>query len=420
MQRSRAIVVWMVLLLSWSTAAHAEGPAPSSRDPWNSPLFPAAAADKPDTRYDYPKFLADSYFAILFGSINYPFSDRQLQPGFRVEEIDVPHTAVQVVLFGHHFHKYFSGEFSYLRPVKYVIYSNVNGDQREHSVSVAIGQIVVRGRYPVLPKLSVYGETGVTVKTRRGFEIEKKVVVDNEHVASLLVGAGVEYRLNDRWDWLAGVSFSPSHPRHSEPETVFTSTGFRYTMRQRPADPQRAPDPGHIFPEHIAQIGYSAGGAGYRTNEFFSEKFPIFWGGDSRLEHGVIARYQQNVYHTRSVFSLDLGGSVGFWSSRENNNKFMTFSAYPLLRFTYLRRRFADYYITYSFAGPSLITKTVIDDRDTGTHFTFQDGFAIGAFLRQKRDLLAELSIGHYSNGNLFADNPGLMVPITFNIGYTF
>lgn len=401
MLRTRVVVVWLLVLFSWSVSAGAQ-------------------STEPDTRTEFPKFLADSYFSILFGSINYPFSDAQLQPGYRVGSVEVPHTAVQVVLFGHHFNKYFSGELSYLRPIDYVHYTDINGDKQEHSVSVAVGQIVVRSQYPITSKVSLAGEGGVTVKTRRGFEINKAIIVDDEHVASWLVGAGLEYHANYRWDLVGGLTYSPAHPRHTEPETVFGSLGFRYNMRPKPGSVPAPPDPRYIFPEHIVQFGYSEGGSGYRVNSFFSEKFPIFWGGDVKLQRGIHARYQQNVYHTRKVFSLDFGASAGFWSSREGSDKFFTLSAYPLLRFTVYRRPSADYYFSYSFAGPTLITKSVIGNQNVGTLFTFQDMFAVGAFLRKQRNLIAELGIGHYSNGNLFTDNPGLKVPLTFTIGYTF
>src|SRR5215216_868720 len=35
-----------------------------------------------DTRAQYPPFLADSYFSVNLGYIDYAFSDRQLAPGF--------------------------------------------------------------------------------------------------------------------------------------------------------------------------------------------------------------------------------------------------------------------------------------------------------------------------------------------------
>ena len=51
-----------------------------------------------DNRTQYPSFLANSYFNVNIGYINYPFSKAQLEPGNEVESIEVPHTAVRLVL----------------------------------------------------------------------------------------------------------------------------------------------------------------------------------------------------------------------------------------------------------------------------------------------------------------------------------
>ena len=98
----------------------------------------------------------------------------------------------------------------------------------------------------------------------------------------------------------------------------------------------------------------------------------------------------------------------------------MTLSAYPLLRFTILRTRPADVWAMYSLAGPTYISKTIIDGRDTGRRFTFQDFMGAGAFAGKGRRVSLSVKINHYSNGNLFAENAGVKVPITFSIGYTF
>ena len=95
-------------------------------------------------------------------------------------------------------------------------------------------------------------------------------------------------------------------------------------------------------------------------------------------------------------------------------------STYPVLRFTALRTKPVDLYFDYSVAGPTFITRTNIDGRDTGRHFTFQDFMGVGLFTNQTRRFNAEVRIAHYSNGNLFPRNPGVTVPLGFNIGYTF
>jgi hypothetical protein len=80
----------------------------------------------------------------------------------------------------------------------------------------------------------------------------------------------------------------------------------------------------------------------------------------------------------------------------------------------------ADYYFYYSVAGPTYISKTLLDGEETGRHFTFQDLIGIGSFVGPGRRLNAEINIGHFSNGNIFPYNAGVKVPLTFCFGYTF
>src|SRR5215216_6739300 len=87
-----------------------------------------------DTRAQYPRFLSRSYIGLNMGYINYPFSSLQLEPGFQAESIRIPHLAVQVLLLGHHINKNLSAQISYSRPVNWVEYKHVNGDQYIHYV----------------------------------------------------------------------------------------------------------------------------------------------------------------------------------------------------------------------------------------------------------------------------------------------
>jgi Lipid A 3-O-deacylase (PagL) len=70
---------------------------------------------------------------------------------------------------------------------------------------------------------------------------------------------------------------------------------------------------------------------------------------------------------------------------------------YPLFRFILLRTRPADLYVDYSLAGPSYISQTEIDGRDTGARFTFQDFVGVGLFLNEDRRCNAEIGIKHFS-----------------------
>ena len=71
-------------------------------------------------------------------------------------------------------------------------------------------------------------------------------------------------------------------------------------------------------------------------------------------------------------------------------------------------------------AGPSYISKIVLDGVDTGKHFTFQDAMGLGIFFGERRNLNAELKIGHYSNGNIFPLNGAVKIPLSLNVGYAF
>ena len=387
-------------------------------------LYPYASAfaqDSDDTRTQYPPLLQNSYIAINVGGVDQPFSQAQLQPGFRAASIDVPRIDVRVMLVGHEFNRFVSAQASYMRPVNYVTYTSVRpGDTDAHHVRVNFGGVTLKARAPLRGRWSAYGESGLGFTSRTGFDIGDTPVVTDAHYASLLVGGGIEYRITPAWDLTGGVTFSPGRAGVNQPRTVFSSGGFRYTMRPLPPDRVEANrNAGFIFPRQIVQVEYSSG-SGYAVNNFVSRKMPIFWGGHAKVDFGIAPHYERNVFHTRRVFGLDVGASAGFYNTRENNDRFYTLSVYPLFRFTFLRARLADMYFAYSLAGPTYISKIVLDDLNTGRHFTFQDFMGIGWFVGRSRNLNIGVKINHYSNGNIFTQNAGVKIPLTFSLGYAF
>ena len=44
----------------------------------------------------------------------------------------------------------------------------------------------------------------------------------------------------------------------------------------------------------------------------------------------------------------------------------------------------------------------------------------IGVFAGKNRHLNASVKINHYSNGNIFTQNAGVKIPLTFSLGYAF
>ena len=96
-----------------------------------------------DGRTQYPSLLSDSYFNVNIGSLHYAFNSLQLEPGFSVDAVEVPHVAVRVVLLGHQFHKYLAAQVSYMRPVNYVSYKSINGDKQDHHVWMHYGSLTL-------------------------------------------------------------------------------------------------------------------------------------------------------------------------------------------------------------------------------------------------------------------------------------
>jgi opacity protein-like surface antigen len=398
--------------------------AASAQEPTPPPAASQPSSPQPprdDNRAQYPQGLANSFVTVNVGYIDYGFSQQQLEPGHQAGSIDVPHTAARVVLFGHHFGKYLSVQGSYMRPIKYVRYRDVDGPDSTHTVWMHFGTVTALGRMPINGRLSVFGEGGLGITNRGGFDLGGAPAVKDAHFASLLIGGGVEYRLTTNLDLVVGSSVIPAQSKENNPATIFTSAGIRYTMR--PVPPERVAEAvaaGYFFPTNLVQAGYATDTFGFSVNRFFNETVPIFWGGDVKVKRSVVSLlWERNLFHTKKVFAFDLGASFSEWRSRDNNG-FRTLSLFPVLRFTFFRSKTADTYVSFSEAGPTYISRVVIDGLQTGSHFTFQDFMALGVFLGPRKRLNLELNLNHYSNGNLMADNAGVMVPLALKVGYAF
>ena len=135
------------------------------------PFIPLMAQDD---RAQVPSYMQNAYFEVNIGSINYPFSQAQLEAGYSLTDaIVVPHTAVRLVLAGYDFNKYLSAQLTYMRPVLWVRYKYMN-DQTlvsdNHSVWMNVGGLTLKPRLPIGEHFSVYGEAGLGIITRHGFE----------------------------------------------------------------------------------------------------------------------------------------------------------------------------------------------------------------------------------------------------------
>lgn len=372
-----------------------------------------------EKRIQYPGALRNAWFGISIGYINYPFSSKQLEPGFTVQSVTVPHLAPRFILYGRRFNKYLSAQITYMRPVDWVVYKNINGDQKSHTVWMNMAGITVASQLPLHKKFSLFTEAGLGIITRKGFDINGIPVIRNATYSTLLSGAALQYHINKKWDLQVGANWSPAHAGKKQPHTVFYSTGFNYHLEKLSEEKVESNKKnGYYFVKHFIQAGYTTNTTGYGVNTLFSKKIPVFWGGAARIQQGFSLNYQRNIFHARKVFSFDWGAGMGYWKSIKNQDEFFTLSLYPVLRFTAFRSKKADLFFEYAVAGPTFISKKIIDNEDTGPHFTFQDLMGIGLFAGANRNWNAGIRIVHFSNGNIFPQNAGVKVPLTFSLGY--
>lgn len=372
-----------------------------------------------EKRIQYPWGLKNSYFGVNIGYINYSFSAAQLEPGYTVGAVKIPHIAPRLILYGHQFNKYLSAQISYMRPVDWVVYTNINGDNENHSVWMNTGSLTLATQVPLHKKFSLFAEAGLGIVTRKGFDINYVPVIKSTTYSTGFFGGALQYHLNRKWDLQLSTAFTPENKKQKQPQTVFYAAGFNYRLKELSTEKvQSNIRSGYYFAKHMLQLSYSTNGLGYGVNDLFSKTLPLFWGGAAHLKQGVSVHYQRNIFHARKVFSLDWAAGMGYWKSRKKEDEFFTMSLYPVLRFTAFRSRKTDLYVEYTVAGPTFISKTLIDNETTGRHFTFYDAMGIGMFTGKKKNLNAGIRIAHFSNGNVFAENNGVKVPLSFSLGY--
>ncbi|MFZ9388017.1 MAG: acyloxyacyl hydrolase [Chitinophagaceae bacterium] len=364
--------------------------------------------------------MRNAYFGVNIGYINYPFSSAQLERGYSVESVSVPHTAVRIVLYGCPINQFLSARITYMRPVNWVEYRNVNGDRVNHSVWMNIAGLTLEGRYPISRKFSLTAEAGLSVITRNGFEINGVPVVKNANYGTGLLGGAIRYHVNPKWDLQLSSAWSPPNKKVRQPETLFFGAGFNYNLRPLPDQRiKHVERSGLNFPREILFAGITRNDLGYGVNDFVSKgAIPIFWGGDAHVRSGFSLSYQRNIFHTRKVFAMDWAVHTGIWKSRDRKESFFTFSLNPVLRFNALRTKPLDLFFEYSVAGPSFISKILVDNVPLGRKFTFHDFMGMGVFAGKQKKIYAGLRIAHYSNGNIFPQNDGVKVPLTLNLGY--
>ncbi|MFI5133615.1 MAG: acyloxyacyl hydrolase [Chitinophagales bacterium] len=371
-----------------------------------------------DKRTGFPDFLLNKYIGFNIGYLDYFPPESKLEPGYSAGTIRIPRPAVRLV-FGHYINKNFSAQISYMRPVDWVLYRNINGDNLQHSVWINEIGFTLIGQIYLAKKLSVYGEGGLGIYTQSGIKINNMTVVKDANYLAPVFGGGLEYHMNKKWNFIASI-VSPVHSGSKQPYRLLYSGGFTANIHPPSGKKiKKRSGPSYFFPKNLVQVGYATNAFGYGANNV-TEKAYIFWGGDVEVKNGISMYYQHTVYHGRKTFSISLGAGFSYWKSKRNNDDFLTLSVFPVFRFTPVHTKKTDLYFNYCIAGPTFISRVNIDNNDTGNNFTFQDYMGIGAFMGKRKNMNAEIRIAHYSNGDLVPQNGGIKIPLSFNLGYSF
>ena len=379
-----------------------------------------------DDRSQIPAILHKYYFEVNAGSIFYHFDELQVEPGYNLQSVNIPHAAVRIIPAGYEFNRYFSVQIYYMRPVLWVHYTynkGTPGYEITRAVWMNDAGFTIKPQLPLNEHISVYAEGGIAVITRKGFNDDEGIpVVKNANYSDITIGGGIKYQINNRWSLMLSGIYSPENRKAKQPSVSFFSAGF--SNKLVPFSKEKvlaAESTGYIHPKQMIQVSIASNVLGYGVNNFFAEgAVPVFWGGEAEVLHGLSICYQRNIFHGTRIFSFDWGANVSLWQSHENKENFFTLSLFPVLRLTFIHTRPADFYFYYSIAGPTYISRKTVDGKNLGEHFTFQDNMGTGMFFGKNRTMNAEIRIGHYSNGDIFPGNEGVTIPLTLSIGYSF
>lgn len=372
----------------------------------------------PDAREKLPNIFNQTYLGGNIGHTNIPFSNANLINGFRAENFTNPDIGLSLFI-GHFFNRYLAGQINLMRPIKWVYANNVTPKKR-HSIWISLFGITLRPTLPITPRWSLYGLEGVGIVSRHGFSVNYVTAIPSVDLMTGLFGGGVTYAINSHWHWDTGVQVALARPAKQQPAILYAFSGFYYLFE--PLHLPRYYTTHYIFHKNTLKMGaFSTSIFDPGINKYFTVHYlPIFWSGDIHARQGVWLIYERNIFHTHKRFSFNIGTSSAFYCSAIQRTTFQTISVFPDLRFWFYRSNKIDGYFDYSIAGPTYITHRVIDHFDSGGHFTFQDLMGVGFFCGKRKNMNVDFKIGHYSNGNLFPNNPGIQVPLVISAGYAF
>jgi hypothetical protein len=180
-----------------------------------------------------------------------------------------------------------------------------------------ISGITFKPQLPVNSSFSVYGEGGMVIVTRNGFEaFDGSPVTGNANYPSFLLGGGMKYYINKNWALILSMVWTPENRKAKQPARSFYSTGFSYKLlplSQEKID--KVARAGYIHPKQMVQVGVTSNILGYGVNNLLAEHYiPVFWGGEAKVARGLAVGYQRNFF--MELKCLRLTGELMYHSVR--------------------------------------------------------------------------------------------------------
>src|SRR6185295_5962068 len=131
----------------------------------------------------------------------------------------------------------------------------VNGNGTDYEVGMNVAGLSIKTSLPVSNKFAINAEAGMGIITRGGFIVINAPGVKDAVFTSLLLGGGLEYHLNKKWELTLNTIWSPANGKLKQPATIFYSAGFNYTMRPLSKEKvERNSKNGFIFPKQTMQL----------------------------------------------------------------------------------------------------------------------------------------------------------------------
>ncbi len=379
-------------------------------------LAPACADEN---RTHLPKIIRNAYIGLELGYMGVNNPNILLAPGFTVRQIKSNAASYHVNL-GYYYARYLDFELNGYWMYPKIRLLNIGNTTQFDGVPVTALGAFLKPKWPVSQRFTLFGLLGGGFVSHGGVWFRTSQIIKTQVTPTAFVGGGLTIAMSRAW----GIDFSGTYGfgRSSERLPSFINFGMGAHFNFGKLDPSIVAPDNYYFPLNRIAAGYSNYNLMHvYVNRYFTAPYvPIFWRAPIKAKNGFIFSYERNFFHTQKYISLDWGLSGASWTSQVFSNQFYTAAAFLDFDFWFLRTKYCDVYFTYSIAGPAFISRTRLENREMGGNFIFQDALGLGALIGKTKHLNVTVKIGHYSNGSLLPDNPGIDIPLVLSLGYAF